>query len=147
MLAETPGNLYVIALIAGQRVAFEAATVAAVVDLANIVPVPLAPPHVIGVCALRSLILTVVDLAGALGQPLEQLSRRAVTMEIGGHHYAFVVSSVEQVEPSTEKPQAIDASIGADWKSAATARVQTESGTALLLNPQCLVGAHAGITQ
>jgi purine-binding chemotaxis protein CheW len=143
MSAKTPGSLYVIAMIAGQQVAFAAANVASVVDLQNIVPVPLAPPHILGLCPLRSLILTVVDLAGAIDQPLEQVSRRAVTMEIEGHHYAFVVSSVEQVEPSTEEPQAIDASIGAHWESAATARVQTESGTSLLLDPPRLVGSFA----
>jgi purine-binding chemotaxis protein CheW len=139
MRPEQPGDLYVIAVIAGQRIALNAANVAAVVDLTNIVPVPLARAHVLGLCALRSQILTVVDLAGALCQSPEQVSRRAVTMEIDGHHYAFVVSSVEHVEPCIEKPQPVDASIGASWAAAVSARVQTESGTALLLDPHRLI--------
>jgi len=147
MQAENSANLYVIAVIAGQRIALDAANVAAVVDLTNIVPVPLAPPHVLGLCALRSLILTVVDLAGSLGQPPEKVSRRAITMEIAGHHYAFVVSSVEHVEPSIEKPQPVDASIGANWTAAVSARVQTESGTALLLEPDRLMSGTAELVQ
>jgi purine-binding chemotaxis protein CheW len=147
MPPEVPGSLYVIAIVAGQRVAVDAADVAAVVDLAQIVPVPLAPPNIRGICALRSHILTVVDLAGALGQPCEKISRRAIRMEIDGHHYAFVVASVEQVEPILEKIHPIDLSIGRGWAPAVTGRVQTESGTALLIEPRRLIHASAEMAQ
>jgi purine-binding chemotaxis protein CheW len=141
MLSDKSGSLFVIAVVAGQRIALDAASVASVVDLTNIVPVPLAPAHVLGLCTLRSLILTVVDLACALGQRPEQISRRAVTMEIDGHHYAFIVSSVEQVEPSIERVLPVDQSVGANWAVAVTGRVETESGIALLLEPRRMIGA------
>ncbi|AYJ87555.1 hypothetical protein D3Y57_18580 [Sphingomonas paeninsulae] len=143
MPSDKSGSLFVIAVVAGQRIALDAASVASVVDLTNIVPVPLAPAHVLGLCTIRSLILTVVDLACALGQRPEQISKRAVTMEIEGHHYAFIVSSVEQVEPSIEPVQLVDQSVGANWAAAITGRIETESGTALLLEPQRLIGTGA----
>jgi purine-binding chemotaxis protein CheW len=143
MSPDAAGSLFVIAMVAGQRIAVDAADIAAVVDLGQVVPVPLAPPHIRGLCALRSHILTVVDLAGALGQPREEFSRRAIRMEIAGHHYAFVVANVEQVEPNVEKIYPIDASIGRNWAVAVTGRVQTESGTALLVEPRRLISASA----
>ncbi|MDB5700742.1 MAG: hypothetical protein JWL66_941 [Sphingomonadales bacterium] len=146
MPLDAAASLYVIATIAGQRIAVDAADIAAVVDLAQIVPVPLAPSHVRGICALRSHIVTVIDLAEALGQPCEEISRRAIRMEIDGHHYAFVVENVEQVEPNLEKVHVIDSSIGRNWAKAVTGRVQTESGTSLLVEPRRLISASAEIT-
>lgn len=140
-------NLYVVAVVAGQRIAVDAVDVGAVVDLVAIMPVPLAPSHVRGICALRSQILTVIDLSEALGQPSENGSCRALTMEVDGHHYAFVVASVEQVEPIQGKIHPIDASIGRDWAIAVTGRVQTESGTALLFEPQRIVRASVEMAQ
>jgi purine-binding chemotaxis protein CheW len=146
-MPEAASNLYVIAVVAGQRIAVDASDVGAVVDLVGVMPVPLAPPHVRGICALRSQILTVIDISEALGQSCETSSRRALTMEVDGHHYAFVVASVDQVEPIQGKIHPIDASIGRDWAAAVTGRVQTESGTALLFEPQRLVRASAGMVQ
>ncbi|CAN5267813.1 hypothetical protein BH09PSE3_BH09PSE3_06370 [soil metagenome] len=147
MHPEFSGNLYVIAVIGGQRIAVEADKVAAVVDLIDIMAVPLAPRHILGLCALRSQIVTVVDLACALGQPSEQNSRRAITMEIDNHNYAFVVSSVERVELSLEDVHAIDASIGSDWAAAVTGRVQTDSGLSLLLDPARLTRVKVEMVQ
>jgi purine-binding chemotaxis protein CheW len=146
MLHKSSSDLYVIAIAAGQRIALKAASVASVVDLGEIVPIPLASRHILGVCALRSQVLTVIDLAGALGQSPETVSRRAVVMQIAGHHYALVVARVDQVEPSSGGVQPIDASIGPDWAKAALGRIQTESGTALLLDPMQLVGSGADVT-
>jgi purine-binding chemotaxis protein CheW len=147
MLSEQARSLYVVAVVAGQRIAVDASNVAAVVDLPMIVPVPLSPPHILGLCALRSQIVTVIDVATALGQPLHRASQRAITMEIDRHHYAFVVSSVDQVEPNLGKMRPVDASIGREWASAASARVQTESGMALLLDPRSLLGICPETTQ
>ncbi|WP_293883091.1 chemotaxis protein CheW [Sphingomonas sp.] len=146
-MADQLAGLYVIATVSGQRIAFDAATVASVVDLGTIVPVPMTPESVLGLSPLRSNILTVIDLGGALGQPLEHHSRRAVTMAIDDHHYAFVVASVEQVEPIIEGVQPVDASVGSDWVSAASGRIQTESGMALLMDPRRLVGLPAEMMQ
>ena len=126
-------------MVAGQRVALDATSVASVVDLTNIVPVPLSPTHMLGLCTLRSLILTVVDLANALKLHSEEYSKRAVTMEIDGHHYAFIVNSVEQVEASIEPFCPVDHSVGLNWLPVVTGRIATESGTALVLDLRRLV--------
>jgi chemotaxis signal transduction protein len=83
--------------------------------------------------------MTVVDLARALKLNSEGSSRRAVTMEIAGHHYAFVVSSVEQVEASVGPLCTVDNSIGRNWLPVVSGRIATESGTALLLDLRRLV--------
>jgi purine-binding chemotaxis protein CheW len=143
-MSDDSGKLYVIAVVAGQRIALDAASVASVVDLTNIVPVPLSKRYILGLCTLRSLILTVVDLALAFGQAAERSSNRAITMEIAGHNYAFVVSSVEQVEAIMGRVHSVDRSIGEDWAASVTGRIETEGGSALLLNLRNLVTVNSG---
>ena len=55
-------DLAVFARIGDRRVAFDARGVEAVIDLGAIVPVPLAPLHIRGLAAVRSHVLTVVDV-------------------------------------------------------------------------------------
>lgn len=138
MQASAPRQLFVIAVVSGQRVALDATSVTSVVDLANIVPVPLMPAHILGLCAIRSRILTVVDLAMAIKLGAEKISKRAITMEIERHHYAVIVNSVEQVEPGIGLVCPVDRSIGRDWALLAVGTIETESGTALLLDLQKL---------
>ena len=59
-------SLKLIARIAGQRIALTADAVESVVEIEAITPVPLAPPHVAGLAALRSRVLTVIDSYAAL---------------------------------------------------------------------------------
>jgi purine-binding chemotaxis protein CheW len=51
-------DLYLIVRLAGRRVAFPAADVEAVVELEGLSPVPCALPHVAGLSALRSRIVS-----------------------------------------------------------------------------------------
>ena len=63
-------NLYLFAILAGTRVAVEAGEVEAVVKLTDISPVPGMGAHVAGLSALRSRVLTIVDVAAIVhGQP------------------------------------------------------------------------------
>ena len=59
-------ELLLIARLAGRRVAFPAAEVEAVVELEGMSPAPRAAPHVAGLSALRSRVLTVIDGLAAL---------------------------------------------------------------------------------
>ena len=54
-------DLLLIVTIAGERVALPASAVESVVELDALISVPRAAPHVAGLSALRSRVLTVID--------------------------------------------------------------------------------------
>src|SRR5689334_18908704 len=59
-------ELLLVVTIAGERVALPAAAVESVVELDTLIPVPRAAPHIAGLSALRSRVLTVVDCMRSL---------------------------------------------------------------------------------
>ena len=59
-------ELLLVVTIAGERVALSAAAVESVVELDTLIPVPRAAPHVAGLSALRSRVLTVIDCRRSL---------------------------------------------------------------------------------
>ena len=59
-------ELLLVVTIAGERVALPAAAVESVVELDTLIPVPRAAPHVAGLSALRSRVLTVIDCMRSL---------------------------------------------------------------------------------
>ena len=59
-------DLLLVVRLAGRRVAFPAAEVEGVVELEGLTPAPGAAPHVAGLSALRSRVLTVIDGLAAL---------------------------------------------------------------------------------
>ena len=68
-------KLYLLATLAGTRIAVEAGEVEAVVKLTEISPVPGMGAHVAGLSALRSRVLTVIDVAAlvrGVASPQEQ---------------------------------------------------------------------------
>lgn len=102
--------LYILVRLAGQRVAIRAEHVEAVVDIDAISPTPLVAPHVAGIAALRSRVITVIDGVAALGLgSMDRSGRaRAVVVQIDGHGYGLMVEGVEdvlsipgEIEPST----------------------------------------------
>lgn len=133
--------LVLIAYIGGQRVAIDAASVECVVDLADITPVPLAPPHVLGLSAVRSRVLTVIDTARAIGLSGRDTSRRVLVMEAGGHSYALRVDEVEDVTLAETADSAADNVAGTCWAGVARGTLCTADGLALLIDPAMLMNA------
>ena len=81
-------NDLLIARVAGERFALAAIDVQSVIELGEIVPVPLAPLPVVGLASQRSRTLTVIDVALALGLPASGSGRRfAVVVEIDAVGY------------------------------------------------------------
>ena len=60
-------RLFLIVRVAGESAAIDADIVGSVVEVDAITPVPRVPPHVAGLFALRSRVLTVIDSQCALG--------------------------------------------------------------------------------
>lgn len=133
-------KLYLIATIAGQPVAIRASLVDSVVDLGAIAPVPLARPHVAGLAALRSRVLTVIccECALALTQTAGG-ARRAVVVTIDGHHYGLLVGSIEDACIIAEPPQPIRARLEPGWARIAIGMLEYHGEAVLLIDPERIV--------
>lgn len=140
-------ELLLIVSIGGQRVALPAAAVESVVELDTLIPVPRAAPHVAGLSALRSRVLTVIDCLRSLELGVSDCSegiREAAAVELDGHHYALIVDVVEDVVEATSDPAQVRAAMGAGWERASLGMVETETGPILLVDVAALIsGAEA----
>jgi purine-binding chemotaxis protein CheW len=131
-------ELLLIVRIAGERVAFPAADVESVVEIESVTPVPRAAPHVAGLAALRSRVLTVIDCAASLepGQRTEGV-RDAVVVVADGHPYALLVEGVVDVVDASVEAGPLPAALGGGWSR--VGRAMVEAGSELLLQ----VDVHA----
>ena len=140
-------DLLLIVTIAGQRVALPAAAVESVVELEALIPVPRAAPHVAGLSALRSRVLTVIDCIRSLELGTTDKSaaiREAAVVELDGHHYALMVDLVEDVVEAQSDPAPVRAAMGVGWERVSLGMVETEEGPLLLVDVASLIsGAEA----
>ena len=124
-------NLLLIVTIAGERVALPAEVVESVVELDTLIQVPRAAPHVAGLSALRSRVLTVIDCMRSL--------ELGVTDCFDGHVYALIVDLVEDVVEALSEPQPVRAAMGPGWERVSLGMVETEQGPMLLIDVAALV--------
>jgi purine-binding chemotaxis protein CheW len=139
-------QLLLVVTIAGERVALPAAAVESVVELDTLIPVPRAAPHVAGLSALRSRVLTVIDCRRSLELGDSDCSsgiREAAVVEFDGHHYALIVDLVEDVVEAVGEPVAVRATMGVGWERVSQGMVDTESGPLLLVDVAALIGGTA----
>jgi purine-binding chemotaxis protein CheW len=137
--------LVLIATIAGQRVAIDAARIESVVDLWQVVPVPMAPDHVLGLAAVRSRVLTVIDAAAAVGLHATGTGNRALVMDVDGHSYALRVDAVCDVTAAVGSVMPFDSAAGANWAGIATSTIDTEFGFALMIDPARMISGVSTI--
>jgi purine-binding chemotaxis protein CheW len=136
-------ELLLVVTIAGERVALPAAAVESVVELDTLIPVPRAAPHVAGLSALRSRVLTVIDCMRSIELGTTECSdgiREAVVVELDGHHYALLVDLVEDVVEALSEPVAVRAAMGPGWERISQGMVETESGPLLVVDVAALIG-------
>lgn len=137
-------ELLLIARLAGRRIAFPAAEVEAVVELEGLTPAPRAAPHVAGLSALRSRVLTVIDGLAALEAGRSgALGRDAIVVPSGGHTYALMVEEVEDVIEAQAPPVPVRAPLGAGWDRVALGTVEAEGELYLLVDPHALIAGPA----
>jgi purine-binding chemotaxis protein CheW len=135
-------ELLLIVTIAGQRVALPAAAVESVVELDTLIPVPRAAPHVAGLSALRSRVLTVIDCMRSLELGTSDTSdgiREAAVVELDGHHYALIVDIVEDVVEAVGDLSPVRAAMGDGWERVSKGMVESEVGPLLLVDVEALV--------
>ena len=140
-------ELLLVVTIAGERVALPAASVESVVELDTLIPVPCAAPHVAGLSALRSRVLTVIDCKRSLELGDSDRSdgiREAAVVDFDGHHYALIVDLVEDVVEALGDPTPMRAAMGAGWERVCRGMVDTETGPLLLVDvASLLAGSEA----
>lgn len=135
-------DLLLIVTIGGERVALPASAVESVVELESLIPVPRAAPHVAGLSAMRSRVLTVIDCMRSLELGDTDCSdgiREAAVVELDGHHYALIVDMVEDVVEALSDPAPMRAAMGVGWERVSKGMVETEDGPMLVVDVGALV--------
>ncbi len=135
-------EMLLVITLAGRRAALPAVEVNSVIELSEVTPVPRAARHIVGLAALRSRPLTVIDCAAALGfgtGAADWRRQRAVVVEHEGHLYGLLVEGADDIVAALEEPRPLGADPGAGWQHAALGRVETEAGAVMLLDIEALV--------
>ena len=135
---------FLIARIDVRHVAIPTAHVESVIDLAEVLPAPLAPPEIRGLVAIRSRVVTVIDPDVALGLPPSPLDRRrAVITAVDGHHYAILVESLDEVETLERQPLSSGLALGRGWHDCAIGIVEHDGEPMLILDFHAWIPAGA----
>lgn len=134
-------SLFLIARINDARVAIHSDLVESVVRVHDVVPIPRCDPIVVGLFALRSRVLTLIDsqfFATGVSRPF-QPGTLAIVAEISGQQYGFLVESVEdaigidpaKIEKNVAPPR--------EWAAAAEGLVEVEGEIAIIIDPGKLI--------
>jgi purine-binding chemotaxis protein CheW len=135
-------RLVLLVAIAGRTVAIAAADVGSVIEIADITPVPRVAPHVRGLHALRSQVLTVVDARIAVGaEPAPAFAVEiGIVLHVDGHGYALIVDAVLDVVAATA-PMPAAVPLPESWARVAIGRVTIADEVVLLVSPAALIEA------
>lgn len=138
-------DLLLLCLIAGRRAAIPAVRVQSVIEIDEITPIPGVPPAILGLTALRSQALTVIDCSAALGfeRQADNPEQRAAVVDVDGHLYALLVDAAYDVGEARSEPVEVPGGFGAGWQAAARGMVETDTGPTLLIDVETLVGGRS----
>ena len=136
-------DLLLVASLDGRSIALRAAEIHSVIELDTITPIPCAPAHVAGLSALRSRVLTVIDCRAALelDSPGPDVRPKAAVAEFGGHLYALLVDTVQDVVEARSDCQPLRAALSRGWARAGLGMIETDLGPLLLID---IAGIVAG---
>lgn len=139
------GMLLLVATLAGERIAIPAADVESVVELGALIPVPRAAPHVAGLAALRSRVLTVIDCFASLelARSGEQGQKDAIVVEADGYPYALLVDSVEDVVETDADMSPVRTSLIGGWRRASRGTIDVGGDLLLLVDIHALLSGPA----
>lgn len=134
-------QLLLMCLIAGRRAAIPTARVLSVIEIEAITPIPLTPEFIVGLTALRSQALTVIDCRVSLGFGSSEqiIGGRAAVIEHDGHRYALLVDEAFDVAEALSEPVPMAGGFGDGWRRAAAGMIETNSGPALLVDVEQLI--------
>ena len=129
-------RLYLFATLAGTRIAVETGEVEAVVKLTDVSPVPGMAVHVAGLSALRSRVLTIIDVAALIHGVATPVDRRglAIIADISGHSYGLMVDGVTDICRVPEGELPLRGQLDAVWAPYARAIVEHDGQLWLLVS-------------
>lgn len=129
-------QLYLLATLAGTRIAVNAKEVEAVVKLADISPVPGMAAHVAGLSALRSRVLTIIDVPALINGTRTQRDGRglAIIADISGHSYGLMIDAVHDISQVPEGGLPLRGQLDRAWSPYASAIVEHEGQPHLLVS-------------
>lgn len=129
-------QLYLLATLADTRIAVETGEVEAVVRLTDISPVPGMGAHVAGLSALRSRVLTIIDVAALIHGRATPAERRglAIIANISGHSYGLMVDGVSDICRVPEGELPLRGQLGPAWAPYARALVEHDGHPWLLVS-------------
>lgn len=137
---------YLLLRLGAETALIDAAVVCSVLELDAVTPVPCAPHHVVGLAALRSRPITVIDCYRALDlaptNPREDAPASgmlAVVVELDHHLYALLVDEVMDVLALDAVPTPSRMQLQRGWARVQRGLVETAQGPALLIDPAALV--------
>lgn len=138
-------ELLLIVRLGGERIALPAADVDSVVEIEALTPVPGSAPHIAGLAALRSRVLTVVDCLASLdpSRSIPAGATEAVMTVVDGHPYALLVEAVEDVVEASGERQPAVASLAGGWRRIGLATVEAEGDLLLLADVEALIAGPA----
>ncbi|MET0269276.1 MAG: chemotaxis protein CheW [Sphingomonas sp.] len=133
--------LYLVARLDGERIALPADPIESVVEIDRIARVPRVPPHIAGLAALRSRVLTIVDCRHSLGLRRRDGDRATCTVivTVGAHHYGLLVDEVLDVVAIEAAPRRVDLALRPGWARATAGMIDHDGEALLLLDPAALV--------
>ena len=134
-------DLLVLVTIDGRHCALPADDVNSVIEIGTIVPIPRAPEQVLGMTALRSQALTVIDCRTVIGCDADSdaTDERAAVVKVGGHGYALLVDTIQDVATPASEIKQLPGGFGEGWARVSRGMVETASGPVLLLDIARLV--------
>ncbi|EQB09413.1 chemotaxis protein [Sphingobium quisquiliarum P25] len=129
-------QLYLLATLAGTRVAVETGEVEAVVRLNDISPVPGMAAHVAGLSALRSRVLTIIDVSALIRGTAAPAAQRgfAIIADISGHSYGLMVDAVHDICQVPDGGLPLRGQLDPAWLPYARAIVEHEGQPHLLVS-------------
>lgn len=129
-------QLYLLATLAGTRIAVDTREVEAVVKLTDVSPVPGMGAHVAGLSALRSRVLTIIDVAALIHGVASAGDRRglAIIADISGHSYGLMVDGVSDICRVAEGELPLRGQIDPAWIPFARGIVEQDGEPHLLVS-------------
>lgn len=134
-------QLFLFANIADTAVAISTDQIEAVVHLGEIVPAARTAPFVLGLAALRSRVLTVIDARARITGELLPLKPAplAIVAEVEGHNYALLIDDVSDICAVDDGIVPIRGRINAAWAPFARGMILNDGATHLALSIEDLV--------
>jgi purine-binding chemotaxis protein CheW len=107
-----------------------------------IVSVPLAADHVIGLAAIRSQVITVIDGRVATGSRQGPPTGPAVVAEIEGHRYAILVDRVDDVVAAELHAASEAVPMTQQWRALALGVIETGDMFTVVVDPARLIAVQ-----